>query len=48
MVLLDDYGYRGHDLQADAMDAAALALGTDILSLPRGQGLIIKGGSAVL
>jgi len=48
VVLLDDYGYLGHDLQAEAMDAAARELGTDILSLPTGQGLIIKGGSAVL
>lgn len=48
MVLLDDYGFYGHDLQADAMDAAARALGTDILSLPTGQGLMIKGGGAVL
>lgn len=48
MVLLDDYGYFGHDLQAGAMDAVARALGADILALPTGQGLIIKGGHAVL
>jgi hypothetical protein len=42
MVLLDDYGYYGHDLQADAMDAAARVLGADVLSLPTGQGIIVK------
>lgn len=42
-VLLDDYAYFGHDAQALAMDEAAEILGTRILSLPTGQGLIIKG-----
>jgi hypothetical protein len=42
IVLLDDYAYFGHDRQASAMDAAARALGTQILSLPTGQGVIIK------
>ena len=42
IVLLDDYAYFGHDQQANAMDAAARALGTSILSLPTGQGVIIK------
>src|SRR5208337_5522118 len=41
-VLLDDYAYFGHDLQADAMDAAASKLGAEILSLPTGQGLILR------
>lgn len=43
IVLLDDYAYFGHDRQASTMDAAASALGTRILSLPTGQGVIIKG-----
>jgi hypothetical protein len=42
IVLLDDYAYFGHDQQAGAMDSAARALGGDILSLPTGQGIIIK------
>jgi hypothetical protein len=42
IVLLDDYAYFGHDQQASAMDTAARALGTSVLSLPTGQGVIIK------
>jgi Macrocin-O-methyltransferase (TylF) len=42
MVLLDDYAYHGYEQQAVAMDAAASAIGADILSLPTGQGIIIK------
>lgn len=42
-VLLDDYAYSGHDVQARAMDQAAEELQTAILSLPTGQGIIIKG-----
>ncbi len=42
IVLLDDYAYFGHDRQASTMDAAACALGTRILSLPTGQGVLIK------
>ena len=42
MVLLDDYAYDGHEQQTAALDAAANAIGTDILSLPTGQGLIVK------
>lgn len=42
-VLLDDYAYFGHDLQARAMDEVAETLPTGILSLPTGQGLLIKG-----
>jgi hypothetical protein len=44
IVLLDDYAYFGHDAQTRAMDDAAQILGTQILSLPTGQGIIIKGG----
>ena len=42
MVLLDDYAYFGHDSQGHAIDLAVAALGTEVLSLPTGQGLIIK------
>ena len=42
MVLLDDYAYFGHDLQGEAMDAAARKLGAEILTLPTGQGLILR------
>lgn len=42
IVLLDDYAYFGHDRQADAMDASARELGTRILALPTGQGVMIK------
>jgi hypothetical protein len=41
-VLLDDYSYFGHECQAQAMDAATRSLGVEILSLPTGQGVIIK------
>ena len=44
IVLLDDYAYHGHDLQKAAMDALAAELGTQIVSLPTGQGLLIKAG----
>ncbi|MBI5283445.1 MAG: class I SAM-dependent methyltransferase [Candidatus Solibacter usitatus] len=42
IVLRDDYAYFGHEEQAEEMDKAAVALGTKILSLPTGQGLIVK------
>jgi hypothetical protein len=41
-VLLDDYAYLGHDEQTRALDEAAKLVGTEILSLPTGQGLIVK------
>jgi Methyltransferase domain len=42
VVLFDDYAHFGHDCQRDSIDAAAMGLGVDILSLPTGQGLIVK------
>jgi hypothetical protein len=42
VILFDDYSYYGHDHQREAIDAAARARGIEILSLPTGQGLIIK------
>lgn len=42
IVLLDDYAYFGHDAQHASMDEAASQLGASILSLPTGQGLIVR------
>lgn len=42
IVLLDDYGYRGHECQREAIDEAARARNVAVLSLPTGQGLIIR------
>lgn len=42
MILLDDYAYSGFLPQKAAFDRFALEKGIDILSLPTGQGLIIK------
>jgi hypothetical protein len=41
-VLLDDYAYKGFESQKLAMDIAARAVNVKILSLPTGQGLLIK------
>ena len=41
-VLLDDYAYHGYELQKIAMDAATAAKDLKIVSLPTGQGLLIK------
>jgi hypothetical protein len=42
IVLLDDYGYLGHNHQREAIDASASERGASILALPTGQGLIMK------
>jgi hypothetical protein len=42
IVLLDDYAYFGHDQQTSAIDSTVLELGANVLSLPTGQGIIIK------
>jgi Methyltransferase domain len=42
IVLLDDYGYRGHECQREEIDEAAREKDVQVLSLPTGQGLIIK------
>lgn len=42
IVLLDDYAYRGHHEQKRAMDDWADRAGVGILSLPTGQGMIVK------
>ena len=41
-VVLDDYAFKGHDLQKQAIDQLGNELGFEVLSLPTGQGLIIK------
>ena len=42
MVLFDDYAYFDNDALAEAIDSAAESLGAEVLSLPTGQGLIVK------
>jgi cephalosporin hydroxylase len=44
VVLLDDYAYNGYEAQKFAMDRLAAEIGFTILSLPTGQGLIVKTG----
>jgi len=42
MILLDDYAFYGYRLQKLGIDEFARRAGTSVLSLPTGQGLIIK------
>lgn len=42
MVLLDDYARYEYDALAKGIDDAASARGAQVLSLPTGQGLIVK------
>jgi hypothetical protein len=42
LILLDDYAYFRSNTPGDALDTAARRLGTEIVSLPTGQGLILK------
>lgn len=42
VVVLDDYGFAGHRAQKNAIDALCSELGVQVLSLPTGQGLILK------
>jgi hypothetical protein len=42
LVLLDDYAYHGYESQMEAIDAVGRSLGFEVLSLPTGQGLIMK------
>jgi hypothetical protein len=41
-VLLDDYAYHGYRAQKVGMDAFAKRVGVPVLSLPTGQGLLVK------
>lgn len=42
LVVLDDYAFPGHEAQQSAHDELARRLGYRILTLPTGQGLIIR------
>jgi hypothetical protein len=42
IVLLDDYGWAGHEEQRDAFDALSRELEFTILSLPTGQAVIVR------
>lgn len=42
LIVLDDYAYTGYQAQYESMNATARALGCEILSLPTGQGLLIR------
>jgi hypothetical protein len=44
IIVLDDYGFSAHHLQKEAFDQLAREWNVEILSLPTGQGLIIKPG----
>ncbi len=42
IVLIDDYGWSGHEAQRQAFDEFARRYGRTVLALPTGQGLLIK------
>lgn len=42
IIILDDYGFSGHEEQKRVADGFAESQGIKILSLPTGQGLLIK------
>jgi len=42
IMLLDDYGFEGHEPQRRAFDAFAAEHGVLVLALPTGQGVIVK------
>jgi len=42
VVVLDDYGFKGHEVQKMAIDKICVDLGSEVLTLPTGQGIIIK------
>lgn len=43
VILFDDYAYMGYEVQKFAIDQKAKELGFCVLSLPTGQGLVVKG-----
>ena len=47
LILMDDYAYAGYKPQYLAMNALANELGVLVLSLPTGQGLIVKPGLTI-
>lgn len=42
VIVLDDYGWQGHEMQHDAFDEFARLRGVEVLPLPTGQGLLFK------
>lgn len=42
IVILDDYAFAGYEAQHEVMDDFAAKVGTRILTLPTGQGMLIK------
>lgn len=42
IMVLDDYGFRAHKAQREALDAWAADMGIGILALPTGQGLVVR------
>lgn len=42
VIVLDDYGFSGHESQKRAADEFAASVGVEVLSLPTGQGLVLK------
>ena len=42
IVIIDDYGFSGHEAQKKAADKFAANLGIEILTLPTGQGMLVK------
>jgi hypothetical protein len=42
MIVLDDYGFTGHEDQHDMWDAFAQSVGKMIVTVPTGQGIVIK------
>ena len=42
VIILDDYGFSGHESQKQAADQFAASVGVMVLSLPTGQGVLIK------
>jgi O-methyltransferase len=42
IVILDDYGFASYREQSESIDDFAAHVGTNVLTLPTGQGLIIK------
>jgi hypothetical protein len=41
-IILDDYAWQGYEEQKASMDAFAASVNVGILTLPTGQGLILK------
>jgi hypothetical protein len=42
IVVVDDYGWQGYEEQKAAMDEFAGSVGVEVLTLPTGQGLIVR------